>query len=210
MHNLLKLLKLQTTDSIETGSGYPCPLRPLQPAGYDVRVQVGDPSPHLVAPANQTNVDGPQLPIYGPLPPCHQNEKMLKKKYVDDLTLMEALSLLPTLLPSPKIVGPPNLHELTGLRLPVDLSILQHQLGDLAVFAEEHGMKINYKKTKIIPFNFSKKYEFLPQFFFQDCKPLEVIYETRLLGVTISTNLSWASNVNDFTTRATKKLWVLV
>ena len=71
-------------------------------------------------------------------------------------------------------------------------------------------MKINYKKTKIIPFNFSKKYEFLPQLFFPNSKPIEVIYETRLLGVTIYSNLSWASHVKDITTRATKKLWVLV
>ena len=71
-------------------------------------------------------------------------------------------------------------------------------------------MKINYKKTKIIPFNFSKKFDFLPQLNFPDCEPLEVIYETRLLGVTISSNLSWSAHVDDITKRATKKLWVLI
>ena len=188
-------------------AGQPCPLRPLQPAGLDDHLQARDLASLPPVPAK---VDHPHVQIYGPLPPCHQKEKTLKKKYVDDLTLMEALSLLSTLLPSPVIIGPPNLHEFPGLELPADQSILQHQLGDLAVFTAEHGMKINYKKTKIIPFNFSKKYEFLPQLSFPNGIPIEVIYETRLLGVTISSNLSWASHVNDITTRATKKLWVLV
>ena len=71
-------------------------------------------------------------------------------------------------------------------------------------------MKINFKKTKILPFNTSKKYEFLPKLYFPDCDPLEVIYETRLLGVTLSSNLSWTAHVNDITKRATNKLWVLV
>ena len=61
-----------------------------------------------------------------------------------------------------------------------------------------------------MPFNFSKKFDFLPQVSFPGCEPLEVIYETRLLGVIISSNLSWASHVNDITMRATKKLWVLI
>ena len=40
--------------------------------------------------------------------------------------------------------------------------------------------------------------------------PLEVIYETRLLGVIISSNLSWEAHVNDITRRSTKKLWVMI
>ena len=71
-------------------------------------------------------------------------------------------------------------------------------------------MKINHKKTKILPFNFSKKFDFLPQLHFPLHEPLVVIYETRLLGVTISSNLSWSAHVNDITMRATKKLWVLI
>ena len=71
-------------------------------------------------------------------------------------------------------------------------------------------MKINVKKTKILPFNPSKNYGFLPQLSFPNCEPLEVIYETRLLGVTITSNLSWQAHVDDISKRATNKLWVLV
>ena len=45
---------------------------------------------------------------------------------------------------------------------------------------------------------------------FPNSEPLEVIYETRLLGVILSSNLSWGPHVNDITRRATAKLWILV
>ena len=51
-------------------------------------------------------------------------------------------------------------------------------------------MRINHKKTKKIPFNFSKKYDFLPQLHFPEYEPLEVIYETRFIGVILTSNLN--------------------
>ena len=124
--------------------------------------------------------------------------------------MLESINLKSTLTPTAPIIGPPNLHEIPGLSLPVDQSILQHQLADLADFTLRNKMKINNKKTKIIPFNFSKKFDFLPQLHFPNCDPIEVIYETRLLGVTITSNLSWTAHVDGITKRATQKLWVLI
>ena len=160
-------------------AGAPCPLPQLLPAG----------------------IEGPDLgPLQaGPLPLCHQNEKILKKKYVDDLSFLEAIDLKSTLVPTAPIIGPPNLHEIPGLSLPPDLSVLQHQLADLLVFTDDKKMKINLRKTKVLPFNFSKKYDFLPQIHFPGSAPIEVIYETRLLGVIITSNLSWSAHVNDMT-----------
>ena len=71
-------------------------------------------------------------------------------------------------------------------------------------------MKINFKKTKIITFNVSKKYDFLPQLNFPGTEPLEVIYHTRLLGIMLTSDLSWSAHVNDIARRATAKLWILV
>ena len=71
-------------------------------------------------------------------------------------------------------------------------------------------MKINIKKTKIMLFNTSKNYDFLPQLYFPDSEPFEVIYQTKLLGITLTSNLSWQAHVDDNTKRATAKLWVLV
>ena len=54
-------------------AGAPCPILPLLPP----------------------DVQGPGIDPHqaGHLPLCHQQEKILKKKYVDDLTLLEAISL---------------------------------------------------------------------------------------------------------------------
>ena len=70
-------------------------------------------------------------------------------------------------------------------------------------------MKINFKKTKVLPFHISKKYAFLPKLHFP-LDPLDVIYETRLLGVILTTNLSGSPHVYDITKRATDKLWILI
>ena len=61
-----------------------------------------------------------------------------------------------------------------------------------------------------MPFNFSKKFDFLPEISFPDSDPLEVIYLTRLLGFVLSSNLSWQDHVDDICLRSSKKLWVLV
>ena len=172
-------------------AGAPCPL----PTSLQIGIEGPEPDPAEC----------------GPLPLCHQNkQKTLKKKYVDDLTLLESIDLQSTLVPSPAIIGPPNLHEIPGLTLPVHQSVLQHQLEDLESFTRDHKMKINFKKTKILSFNLSKKFDFLPQLHFPDRDPLEVIHETRLLGVSLSSNLSWAAHVDDIAKRATAKLWVLI
>ena len=47
-------------------------------------------------------------------------------------------------------------------------------------------------------------------FSFPGGEPLEVIYTTRLLGVILTSDITWTSHVEDMVTRATKKLWVLV
>ena len=142
---------------------------------------------------------GPEPDHTGPVPPCHQHDKTLKKKYVDDLTLLEAINLRLALTKSVPTIGPRNFHEQSGLILPPDKSILQHQLADLLRFTEEHHMKINRKKTKILVFNPSKKLDFLPQLNFPGESPLEVIYSTKLLGVTLSSNLSWQEHVDSTT-----------
>ena len=61
-----------------------------------------------------------------------------------------------------------------------------------------------------MPFNMSSKFDFLPQLSLKNEEPLEVIYQTRLLGVTISIDLTWSAHTHEKTRRATKKLWVLV
>ena len=75
-------------------------------------------------------------------------------------------------------------------------------------YAQENKMKINYKKTKLMIFNPGKTRDFLPRF---NCngEELEVIEETKLLGIMLRSDLSWSSHVKYIVTRANKKLWTL-
>ena len=171
-------------------AGDPCPVPTLLPVGY----AGPEPRPEHA----------------GPLPLCHVKGKTMKKKYVDDLSLLESINLKTSLIPSAPIIGPCNWQEQPGLHLPEEHSVLQHQLADLLKFTTENKMKLNFKKTKILSFNLSTKYDFLPRLFFPNTEPLEVIYETRLLGVILASDLSWSPHVNDITKRATSKLWILV
>ena len=46
-------------------------------------------------------------------------------------------------------------------------------------------MKLNLKKTKVMPFNFTRKYDFVPSFTLEDTN-LEVVYTTKLVGLTLT------------------------
>ena len=71
-------------------------------------------------------------------------------------------------------------------------------------------MVINTKKTKVLCFNLTKKFQFLPQLNLPGLPPLEVVHTTKLLGVTLSSDLSWATHVTDIVKKASNKLWALL
>ena len=42
------------------------------------------------------------------------------------------------------------------------------------------------------------------------CKELDLVVSAKLLGITITTDLSWNTNVNDVFKKATKRLYLLI
>ena len=79
---------------------------------FDLQVNLAGaprPIPSLI-PLGQEGPD-PDPQLAGPLPLCHLKEKTIKKKYVDDLSLLETINLKMSLIPSTPIIGPPNFHE---------------------------------------------------------------------------------------------------
>ena len=74
---------------------------------FDLQVNLaGAPCP--IALTLPVGVLGPEpiQTLLGPLPPCHQLKKINKKKYVDDLSMLEKIDLKTALIPSPNIDGP--------------------------------------------------------------------------------------------------------
>ena len=156
---------------------------------------------------------GPVLePVHSqPLLPCQQVEKVEKKIYIDDLSELEVVALKKTLVKmDPAFIGPLNYHEQCGFVLPPDKSILQHKLAVIQEFTTRNMMLVNKKKTMVMPFNFTHNYDFIPWLNFPGEEPLNVIYETKLLGLTIRSDLTFSSHVDQITKKVTKNMWLLL
>jgi hypothetical protein len=142
-------------------------------------------------------------------PLCHNSENMNKEAYIDDLTLLEKISLS-SLVDKPRIIGPPPYHGRFHLALPLEQSILQHQLTDLQEYTRLNSMVINKKKTKCLPFNNSLSKDFMPELSLDGSELLEVIYQLKLVGLVITSDLSWDAHVNYTVGRVNGILWQLV
>ena len=133
-----------------------------------------------------------------------------KVKYVDDGTVAVSVNLKACLVPDPvQRAQPLTYHERTQQILPPENNLLQYYLEDTESFAIENKMQINSKKTKVISFNKSRKFDFPIEVYLSNMKHLEVIPETKLLGVIISDDLRWQKNTDYICQRAREKLWVL-
>ena len=104
--------------------------------------------------------------------------------------------------------GPRDYHNRHGHILPSDNSILQRRLNDISHYTTIHQLKLNEKKTKVMPFNFTRNFDFLPKLSVDD-KQLDVIYSTKLLGVIITSDRKWKENTSYITKKASKRMWFL-
>ena len=129
-------------------------------------------------------------------------------KYVDDLTLAEAINLPASLVEVPDRPQPDNYHARTGHVLQVGKSRVLEQLKETQKYSKANDMIINQKKTKLMIFNPCTSKDFMPDFKLDD-NDLEVVEEVRLLGLIIRSDMKWHSNTDNMVTRANKKLWML-
>ena len=125
--------------------------------------------------------------------------KELHLKYVDDFSLLESISL------KKQLREVPNQTDLA--LLPGD-SRLYSQLEKTKMKAEQNGMKINYKKTQLISFNPCTSINFSPSFIMGG-QVLTVVDEIKLLGVTISSDLTWKANTRNMVLKGYRRLWIL-
>ena len=132
-------------------------------------------------------------------------------KYIDDLTLGQAINLKKNLIVNPdqNLVRPLSFHDRTGHILPGNGYVLQEAWRDLNHFVNDRKMKINYAKTKVMLFNSSKNYDFTPQFEGKDGTMLDVVEKMKLLGVVIRSDLRWCDNTKYICEKAYKRLWII-
>ena len=86
----------------------------------------------------------------------------MKKKWVDDMTILVSLDLRKSLCmnATQNVIQPVPYHGRTGHFLPHSENTLQVELDKLHCFTETHHMKINQKKTKVALFNRHKHFDF--------------------------------------------------
>ena len=129
-------------------------------------------------------------------------------KYVDDMTIAEAIKLKDNLVSVPDRPLPDNYHARTGHVLPPENSDVYKQLISTTQYAENNEMKINIKKTKLMIFNNGRNMDFMPDMKLEG-NQIEVVEEMRILGLIIRSDMKWSSNSEHIVKRAFNKLWTL-
>ena len=124
------------------------------------------------------------------------------------MTLAESVNLKEKLVPAPDRPQPDSFHARTGHALPQENSAVYKQLMQTAVYASDNEMKINQKKTKLMLFNQSKGLDFMPDFTLSG-QNIELVEETKLLGVTLRADLKCSSNTETMVKKANKRIWIL-
>ena len=95
-------------------------------------------------------------------------------KYVNDMTLFEVLE-----------------RQTTSYQL-------QNSAEDVVQWCKQNKMGINEKKTKEMIINFAKKQDVVPDLLING-KKIERVTSSKLLGLIICSNPSWAEHVNAIT-----------
>ena len=85
---------------------------------------------------------------------------------------------------------------------------LQSSAEQIVQWCDRNKMAINEKKTKEMIINFAKKHDPIPDLVINKEK-IERVTSSKLLGLIISSNLSWEEHVNAITSRASQRLYFL-
>ena len=131
-------------------------------------------------------------------------------KFIDDLTLVHAIDLKKCLKQNKaNIPRPVPYHSRTGHLLPESENIMQIQANKLQEYVTKNNMKINQSKSKLMLFNTSRKYDFLPEVTFDGENKLEVVDKIKLLGIFFQSDMRWYSNTNNLCKNGYSRLWMI-
>ena len=120
---------------------------------------------------------------------CIKHARDMHALYIDDLSEAEVIELKKKLISDPvQRPFPLNYHERTQHILPAGSTGMQQRLDNLENFTIRNQMKINESKSKVMLFNKSRKFDFPPEFSFQNGEVLECVEKTKLLGIFLTPN----------------------
>ena len=131
-------------------------------------------------------------------------------KYVDDLTVAEALDLKTVFVEDEENILEKTLtyHNRTNKVLPIESSKVQQQLNDLNEYAQRNEIKINKEKTKVMLFNTAKTKDFTSNLKIGNTQ-IEVVEDLKLLGVKITNDLKWNAHISNLSKKGYTRMWIL-
>ena len=132
-----------------------------------------------------------------------------KFKFVDDLSVIEVISLLNVGLAShnPKMNVPNNINH-DNQFIPAEHLKSQEYVNQISDWTDAKKMELNPKKTKNILFNFSTLNQFTTNIVMKG-ENIETVSETKLLGTIITDDLKWEKNTEYLVKKANKRLKML-
>ena len=85
---------------------------------------------------------------------------------------------------------------------------LQTNMDHIQNWTSEQKMKINEKKTKLMIFNETYNYQFSTRIYIKDIL-LDIIQETKLLGIVLTSNLDWKENTSMIIKKSYSRMEIL-
>ena len=131
-------------------------------------------------------------------------------KYVDDLALAEAIDMKSQLthIPVDARPQPDDYRVRTGHFLKNETSQVYEQLRITQAYARDNGMRLNVTKTKLMLFNPCTSRDFMPDMALDNTR-IDLVEQTKLLGVVVKSDLSWDANTKYIVVRCNSKIWTI-
>ena len=158
------------------------------------------------------NGGGPQGALWGILEYLAQSNNNTdflsenrKFKFIDDLSILEMISLLSIGLSSYNF----NQHVASdipanGYFVNPDNLETQKYLDEICEWTAINKMQLNTKKTKAMLFNFTTKHQFSTRVAVEN-DTIEIVKEAKLMGVIINDQLTWSPNTESLVKRANSR-----
>ena len=130
-------------------------------------------------------------------------------KFVDDLTIMERISLVNVGLASYNVKAhvPSHIPDHNQM-IPGEHLLSQKYMEDIKTWTDENKMKLNEKKTKNMIFNFSTNKQFSTDIKVNG-EVIETVREAKLLGTILSDDLKWEKNTQYLVKDSNKRMRLL-
>ena len=130
-------------------------------------------------------------------------------KFVDNLTVLEKINLLITGLSSINCrAAVPNDIPSHNQFISAEHLKSQEYIRKIKEWTDNQKMILNAKKTKVMIFNFTNKYQFTTRLVLND-QNIEIVKQAKLLGVLITDDLKWDTNTELLVKKANIRMELL-